>query len=78
MTPNEQLPMRGGLCIQGAGFEQAANVLYENVLLPLGFEVVRFSRAPYLSRGDIFQSFYTLSDAIFVLRLATGCSSTTL
>ena len=75
MSPNEQLTMTGGLCKEGASFEQAATALYENVLVPFGFEVVRFSRVPYLSRGDVFESFYTLSDAIFVLRQATGCPS---
>ena len=75
MSPNEQLRMTGGLRKEGASFEQAANALYENVLVPFGFEVVRFSRVPYLSRGDVFESFCTLSDAIFVLREASGCSS---
>lgn len=70
VAPTERLAMDGGQCHDNATFEAAANVLLANVLQPAGFELVRFSRVPYLCRGDLRQPYYVLSDAIFVLRVA--------
>ncbi|GLE02157.1 hypothetical protein PINS_up010995 [Pythium insidiosum] len=75
VPPSEVLPMQGGLCVERASFEASASVLYRNVLQPAGFELVSFSRVPYLCRGDMQQAYYVLSDAIFVLRVASGHSS---
>ncbi|ETN06195.1 hypothetical protein, variant 3 [Phytophthora nicotianae INRA-310] len=69
VAPTEKLPMRGGLCADGASFEIAASLLLRNVLLPAGFKLRHFSRVPYLCRGDIQQPYYVLSDAIFVLEV---------
>ncbi|KAJ0406411.1 hypothetical protein P43SY_007019 [Pythium insidiosum] len=74
VPPSEVLPMQGGLCVERASFEASASVLYRNVLQPAGFELVSFSRVPYLCRGDMQQAYYVLSDAIFVLRVASGQS----
>ncbi|KAJ0407604.1 hypothetical protein ATCC90586_006247 [Pythium insidiosum] len=74
VPPSEVLPMQGGLCVERASFEASASVLYRNVLQPAGFELVSFSRVPYLCRGDMQQAYYVLSDAIFVLRVAGGQS----
>ncbi|KAL3663189.1 hypothetical protein V7S43_011599 [Phytophthora oleae] len=71
VAPTEKLPMRGGLCAEGASFEIAASLLLRNVLLPAGFKLRHFSRVPYLCRGDIQQPYYVLSDAIFVLEVDT-------
>jgi hypothetical protein len=68
-TPSEILPMKGGLCIDGASFEAAASLLLTNVLLPAGFKLLRFSRVPYLCRGDMRQPYYVLTDAIYVLQV---------
>lgn len=68
-SPTEQLPMRGGLCAEGASFEAAANLLLRNVLQPAGFKLRQFSRVPYLCRGDLREPYYVLSDAIFVLEV---------
>ena len=48
-------------------FEAAASSLAATVFAPAGLRVRAFSRVPYISRGDMNQSFYLLSDAIFVL-----------
>ncbi|KAG6977399.1 hypothetical protein JG688_00000429 [Phytophthora aleatoria] len=69
VAPTEKLPMRGGLCADGASFEIAASLLLRNVLLPAGFKLRHFSRVPYLCRGDMQQPYYVLSDAIFVLEV---------
>ncbi|KAG7392805.1 Methyltransferase-like protein 9 [Phytophthora pseudosyringae] len=69
VAPTEKLPMRGGLCVEGASFEIAASLLLRNVLQPAGFKLRHFSRVPYLCRGDMQQPYYVLSDAIFVLEV---------
>ncbi|DBA01719.1 TPA: hypothetical protein N0F65_010129 [Lagenidium giganteum] len=69
VAPSERLPMQGGLCANGDSFEAAASVLLRNVLQPAGFQLLQFSRVPYLCRGDMRQPYYVLSDAIFVLKV---------
>jgi hypothetical protein len=69
VAPSERLPMRGGLCAEGASFEVAASLLLRNVLLPAGFKLRYFSRVPYLCRGDLQSPYYVLSDAVFVLQV---------
>jgi len=51
-----------------AAWEPALTALVTRVFAPLGLEVERFARAPYLSRGDADAPVYVLDDAIFVLR----------
>lgn len=75
VAPTEMLPMRGGLCAEGASFEIAASLLLRNVLLPAGFKLRHFCRVPYLCRGDMQQPYYVLSDAIFVLEVGAKESS---
>lgn len=41
-----------------------------NVIQPAGFELVRWTRLPYLCEGDFTQSFYYLNDIVMVLRVA--------
>lgn len=67
-APSEQLPMSGGLCREGARFERAASIMMENVLEVAGFEVVKWSRVPYLSEGSATHQYYALDDALFVLK----------
>uniref|UniRef100_M4B8J7 Methyltransferase type 11 domain-containing protein n=1 Tax=Hyaloperonospora arabidopsidis (strain Emoy2) TaxID=559515 RepID=M4B8J7_HYAAE len=69
LAPAEKLSMQGGLCVENVAFEVAANLLWRNVLRPAGFKLRRFSRVPYLCRGDLHQPYYVLSDAIFVLQV---------
>jgi SAM-dependent methyltransferase len=73
--PSEQLPMEGGLCKEGATFERSVTILCRDVLIPLGFEIERWTRLPYISEGDSHQDIYILDDAVFVLKVAENSSS---
>ncbi len=44
------------------------NYLVEEVFEPLGFDLIRLTRLPYLCEGNMEQSFYYLHDYIFVLK----------
>ena len=48
-------------------FEGSVNLLVETVFQPAGFRATACAKVPYVSRGDMSQSFYLLSDAVFVL-----------
>lgn len=61
-APRERLP------IVSAEWELAAAEFMLNALLPLGLEIVTFSRAPYLSGGDAERPLYELDDLIVVCR----------
>lgn len=56
------------LHVSGETFEQQLSSLVRDVLAPVGFEVERFTKLPYLSEGDLYHSYYVLYDAVFVLR----------
>lgn len=42
--------------------------LMENVFGPVGFELVRFSKLPYLCEGNLSQSFFYMFDYVFVFK----------
>ena len=50
------------------GWEESVNQLVSGVLEPAGFEIERLARVPYLCQGDTDTPYYSLDDAIFVLR----------
>lgn len=56
------------LHVSGEKFEEQLSSLVRDVLVPVGFEVERFTKLPYLSEGDLYHSYYVLYDAVFVLR----------
>ncbi|XP_044735024.1 protein-L-histidine N-pros-methyltransferase [Chrysoperla carnea] len=60
------------LNITGRTFEKQVFSFWQNVLIPNGFELERWSRVPYLCEGDINQSFYYLDDAIFIVKKAAS------
>jgi SAM-dependent methyltransferase len=62
--PTEVLP------IVGSCFEEQVKSVVEDVLIPAGFEVVSWTRVPYLCEGDLQQSYYWLDDVVFVLKAA--------
>lgn len=75
--PIEKLP------INGETIEEQITSLHDDVFLPNGFEVVKFTRVPYLCEGDLHNDFFLLTDILFLLktvnlsavseeRLATG------
>eukprot|EP00744_Colponema_vietnamica_P015095 GILI01021143.1.p1 GENE.GILI01021143.1~~GILI01021143.1.p1 ORF type:complete len:593 (-),score=49.75 GILI01021143.1:41-1819(-) len=68
MPPSEPLPMSGGRCVERAHFETSLATLVQNVLLPLGLEVVSWTRVPYLCEGSATNAYYRLDDAILLMR----------
>lgn len=56
---------------EAATFEQSIAALASFVFEPLGFDVRRVSRAPYLSRGGPRGGIVALDDALFVLTAAS-------
>jgi SAM-dependent methyltransferase len=53
-----------------AGWEESVNRLATEALGPAGLEVVRVARVPYLCQGDMDTPYYSLDDAVFVLKAA--------
>lgn len=58
------------LSIQGHTPEEQINYLIRNLFEPTGFRLIKFTRLPYLSEGDIERSYYFLFDYIFVLEMS--------
>ncbi len=57
------------LTVSGSGFEAQAESL-ASLLEAEGFEVLSWTRVPYLCEGDLANSVYVLDDAVFLLRPA--------
>lgn len=70
--PSEMLPMHGGECCKGASFETSLITLVDQVLQPMGYEVVRWTRLPYLCEGNLTVQYSVLSDAVLVLKDGRG------
>lgn len=66
--PVESLPMRGGECCLGATFEASLVALVHQVLQPMEYEVVRWTRVPYICEGNFKVQYSVLSDAVLVLK----------
>lgn len=56
------------LDITASSIEEQINLMVKNVFTPSGFELLTFSRVPYLCEGDLTTSFYILYDIVFVLQ----------
>lgn len=56
------------LDITASSIEEQINLMVKNVFIPSGFELLTFSRVPYLCEGDLTTSFYILYDIVFVLQ----------
>jgi len=56
------------LHVSGNTFEHQLSSLVRDVLRPVGFDVERFTKLPYLSEGDLYHSYYVLYDVVLVLR----------
>ncbi|KAL3077293.1 hypothetical protein niasHS_013282 [Heterodera schachtii] len=52
---------------KGTTFEAQVNSMIQNVLEPNGFEVIRWTKLPYLCEGDLSRAYYVLDDAVFLL-----------
>ena len=56
------------LTVKGETFEHQVENFISNVLEPNGFELVKWTKVPYLSEGDLELSYFWLVDALFLLR----------
>jgi hypothetical protein len=56
------------LIVTGKTFEEQLTSFVNTVVIPAGFQVLSFSRVPYLCEGDLEHSFYVLDAAIFLLQ----------
>ncbi|XP_066934002.1 protein-L-histidine N-pros-methyltransferase-like [Clytia hemisphaerica] len=64
--PSQYLP------ICGKTIEEQIVSLHDDVFVPAGFDVVRFTRLPYLCEGDLNHDFFALNDVVFVLKPRLG------
>ena len=62
VPPSEYLP------ISSRSWEEGMAKLWTEVLQPMGFELLALARVPYLCEGDLHVEYYSLDDAIIVLR----------
>jgi len=53
--------------LNGLTVEEQIYEFAENVLKPQKFQIIRWTRLPYLCQGDMHQSFYVLNDIVFLL-----------
>jgi SAM-dependent methyltransferase len=68
LQPSEQLPMHGVRCADRPPFELCVQSLVDNVVKPAGFDVVRWTRVPYLCEGSASHQYYALDDVVLVMR----------
>lgn len=54
--------------VKGKSFEEQVDSAMKDVFQPAGYELVKFSKVPYLCEGDMQHSYYLLHDAVFVLK----------
>ena len=64
--PSQYLP------ICGKTIEEQIVSLHDNVFKPAKFDVVSFTRLPYLCEGDLNTDFFVLNDIVFVLKPRLG------
>lgn len=57
------------ITVNGSTWEEQVNSLVKDVFEPCGFTVEHFTRVPYLCEGDLYQDYYMLDDALFVLKI---------
>ncbi|XP_055953709.1 protein-L-histidine N-pros-methyltransferase-like [Argiope bruennichi] len=63
------------IAVKGRKFEEQAAYLATHLFQENGFQVLRWTRLPYLCEGDLDQAFYWLNDALFVMKVADPCDS---
>ena len=62
LPPSECLP------VSSKSWEEGVATLWTKVLQPMGFEPLALARVPYLCEGDLHVEYYSLDNAIVVLR----------
>lgn len=60
--PEERLP------IDGAHFEEQLTAFVKFMETEVGFELISWTRAPYLCEGDFAQAYYWLDDSVYVFK----------
>ncbi|XP_041830400.1 methyltransferase-like protein 9 isoform X2 [Melanotaenia boesemani] len=60
------------LKIAGKTWEEQVTNLSNEVFPRAGFEVEAVTRVPYLCEGDMYNDYYVLDDAVFVLKASEG------
>ncbi|KAM8876395.1 protein-L-histidine N-pros-methyltransferase isoform 2-T2 [Synchiropus picturatus] len=60
--------------VSGKTWEEQVTNLTNEVFVRAGFELVAVTRLPYLCEGDMYNDYYVLDDAVFVLRASEGVS----
>lgn len=60
-VPEQRLP------INGKTFEEQVCSVIHDVFEPSGFNVLCWTKLPYLCEGDMSQDYYWLHDAVFIL-----------
>lgn len=58
-------------CACCTSFERCVDWFVWNTLVPQGWDILRWTRVPYISAGDMHCPYYALDNAVFVLRPAT-------
>lgn len=48
--------------------EKQISTFVYNVLRPAGFDVIKFTKLPYLCEGDLYDDFFLLHDYVFILK----------
>lgn len=56
------------LKVKGKTWEEQVTELSNEVFRRMGFEVETVTRLPYLCEGDMYNDYYVLDDAVFVLK----------
>lgn len=56
------------LRVKGKTWEEQVTELSNEVFRKAGFEVEAVTRLPYLCEGDMYNDYYVLDDAVFVLK----------
>uniref|UniRef100_A0AC35UBL1 Methyltransferase-like protein 9 n=2 Tax=Rhabditophanes sp. KR3021 TaxID=114890 RepID=A0AC35UBL1_9BILA len=64
--------------LKGTTFEEQAESIVKNLLVPFGFELIRFSKVPYICEGDSTRPYYKLTDALMLLKAVPKQSSQTI
>lgn len=62
------------LRVKGKTWEEQVTELSNKVFRRVGFEVEAVTRLPYLCEGDMYNDYYVLDDAVFVLKVSEDSS----
>lgn len=56
------------LSVEGGTFEHQVASFVEDVLKPVGFQLIKWTKLPYLCEGNIDLTYFWLIDAVFLLK----------